>query len=455
MSKLTPDLKASADKLKELSQDFKLSASKLRELTQSIISNPDIINDLDDDEVLELRKSLNPMGGIINTKKVYANMGLINWRDKYLRRLHMTALIGYLYRALEESTSDNKQSVKEFLDRQFNYNPDIHLRGSHTENVADPERMIMKDFVHAKQCSKTVENLELSEKDLKESYTSLYQISKELKMISLALSNIGGDSQSVLMKKIDQLNEINERLTRQAKDNSWDDIKFSIINPPAETFYNFDRYINDHYEDLKEVVNQVYNEKHDLEYGVILYDTFKTEEEAKNYRHQHEAEFKTEVFTIENNAVTLLGPFKENRERLDFYNKNTEIMKGMMEQLEADHKLGKDLMEKQVKQQKKKNIEECGPDAPGLSEYSKTMNKVREMGASSGLTPEQKKEMEELSNKAKAIRESLETPDESIQVDVFHTENGSMNKTHFYTQSEAPLHLEPNSKYADTYQPKE
>jgi hypothetical protein len=118
------------------------------------------------------------------------------------------------------------------------------------------------------------------------------------------------------------------------------------VDPPVDVFHQFDRYLTNHYEQIREVVEALYDEKPDFEYAAIVYDSFKTPEAAREYKIAHEGEFRSEVLTLENSGVSLIGPFRENRQRVDFYNKHTEIMKRMMKQLESDHKLGKDLMEK-------------------------------------------------------------------------------------------------------------
>jgi hypothetical protein len=176
---------------------------------------------------------------------------------------------------------------------------------------------------------------------------------------------------------------------------------------------------------------------------------------AAQYRKQHEAEFRAEVLTLENTGVSLIGPFKENRNRVEFYNKNVEIMKRMMEQMEKDHKLGKDLMEKQVKQKKRENIARDGPDAPGLREYSRAMNTMAELGAKKVLTREEQDKL----NEARAVKEDAEVPADAIQIDMFvpsTDEDGEAKLTRrkMYTQAEAPLHLQEGSKYHEQYQPK-
>jgi hypothetical protein len=491
-----------------------LSIEQLRELSSQITQNPDSIYDLDPEKAAAMRKYLHPLGNIISTKKSYVNLGIVNWREKYLRRLHMTALVGYLYRTLEEYEPDNeiakevnrfteackaappdqhpmlkhehdqrvalikstaKGIISQFLNRNFNYNPDKHLRAAHSDNKSDPDRR-SKDQVIRETCGveaaaqdidhKLESKPEQTYKYLRSMLLTTYAAAQEA---TSALNNILGvilnpqincdDKHGILFKKYKQLLDITADMQKIAKPmaqagalDTWK------IDPPVDVFHQFDRYLTNHYEQLRDVVDSLYNEKSDFEFGVILYDVFKTEEAAREYKIQHESEFRTEIVTIETGAVSLLGPFKENRQRVDFYNKHTEIMKRMMEQVEADHKLGKDLMEKQLRDAKKKNISEAGPDEPGLAEYTKAMRVVQELGAAGRiLSKEDKDKLAEAVATAKAVKEDYEVPDDGIQVDMFFpekTDSGvTLKKTKFYTQAEAPLHLQEGSPFAGKYQP--
>jgi hypothetical protein len=155
------------------------------------------------------------------------------------------------------------------------------------------------------------------------------------------------------------------------------------------------------------------------------------------------------VLTVKNSGITLVGPFKENRERVDYYNKHTEILKRMDEQREQDHKLGQDLVGKKSADQKKKSVAEMGPDDKGIAAYIDVSNTVRELGAKKSMTrKEQEKYYEALREK-----EAAEVPDDAIAVEVFIPEADGLRKSIFYTQTEAPLHLQENSEFAEKYQP--
>ena len=481
-----------------------LSTDHLRDLVSKVIAQPTSVGDLTDEEVVEVRKHLNPLGAVIGNQKSYAIVGLTNMRDRYLRKLHMTSLVGYIFRMLEEyepeeeleterilfekavdgksdeeitairAKYDSRVSlikstaqglIRRFLCRHFDFNPDHHLRSAHLDDKSDPDRNAAMEKINTR-CridAEPVEKKLSSKPDMVYSYVrqmllAVTQASTEIsKLIFSAISQPGlnDDTHGILCKKYKDMMTYSADLRKVAEPLLAADTRHAcVIRPPADVFHQFDRYITNHYEDLRDVVEALYAEKPDIEYTIQLHATPLTPESAKEYRVQHEAEFRTEVFTLENGGVTLMGPFKENRERVDYYNKNTEIMKLMVSQIDADHKLGKDLMEKQVKKQKKKNIHEAGPDHPGLAAYSKAMGVVQELGVKKVLTKEELEKLNDAKTEADRIKEDYEVPDDAIQVDVFFPENGKLSRGKFYTDAEAPLHMQEGSPYVDCYQPK-
>ncbi len=486
-----------------------MSVEELRELSNKVARDPDTIYSLSLDQAVALRKHLNPLGNVVSAKKTYVNMGIVNWRERYLRKLHTTALIGYLFRTLEEyepegelakekarykdgpqtpealadhqaRTSLIKSTAKgiihQFLSRNFDFDPDKHLRGSHSENSKDPERK-PKDALIRETCKlaesapqidvKLASRPEQTYKYLRSNMLSAYNATAEAATTLKSILSVLGDpiitpddKQGILLKKYKQLTDITTDMRKIAGPlSAADTLSACVIDPPVDVFHQFDRYLTNHYEQLRAVVQALYNDKGDFEFGVVMYESHKTSEEAATYRRQHEREFRTEVLAIESGEITLLGPFKENRDRVDFYNKNTEVAKRMLEQLEMDHKLGKDFMEKKRTQEVKKNIEEAGPAAPRLEAYKKAMGVAQSLSGADHLTKEDRDKLEEAVRTAQQIKEDYEVPDDSIQIDMFYPEHNpttgqtELRKTKFYTQAEAPLHLQEDSPYIDKYQP--
>ena len=79
--------------------------SPVDRLIEDLTSGLRSVEDLDEDEVVEIRQALNPYGTAINlennTGKYFA-YSFINLREEYLKKFLMTSLIGYLFKRCDE-----------------------------------------------------------------------------------------------------------------------------------------------------------------------------------------------------------------------------------------------------------------------------------------------------------------------------------------------------------------
>lgn len=488
----------------------KYSNMSVDELVKLVMSDNTTMNEMSTEQILEIQKYINAYGSVVTGDQSYINLSIINYREEMLKRQLITALIGYMYRlsfeyrpaecdelelkyerlikaetsaeriqqllALKQQKVDeyiktSRTVVERFLDKNFNYNPDRHVRGAHTSNEKDPERrpkdQVIRDLckvakrapsIEAKMRSEPDKMLEYLRMQSLSTYNNALVASETIDSVIQVLDN----PQMDYMDKLTILNRRKQKLDGVVKDmkriteplSAKDTLAAARIEPPTDVFYHFTRYITNHYEHLRDICKSLYCEKPDIEFAVIYYDSFKTEEEARKYRIKHQNDFRAATFTVSNNGITLLGPFKENRSRVDFYNKNTEILKQMMEQMELDHKLGKDLMEKSVKKEKTKNMMQNGMDSEGLTKYIGIANEIRGLGAKEVLSKEDKERLFELQRE----KEQAEVPDNMIAMDVFmpqedpETGEQRLVRDVLHTQSEEPLYLEDNSPYRDSYQ---
>lgn len=366
-------------------------------------------------------------------------------------------------------TTTSRGIITRFLDRHLEYNPDLHVRKAAQDNKVDGKNRaeeierICKNASAAEAINKKLsaqpekmftymrDNMLATRTYMNETLDALKPIINTLSHIK-SLDQSIADAHGIMLKKYTQIKIRADDLAKVIKPIAEvNSLAMWKRNPPVDVFHQFNRYFVNHFEQCSEVVASLYNERPDIEFAVIFYDCHDSEEEARQYRVAHESDFRADVFGVENVGVTLLGPYRENRDKLDYYNKNTEILRLMQSQVEADHHLGKDIMEKQVKKKKAENIRENGPDAIGLQEYARATNVVQDLGVKKILSPEEQLEM----HKAQSVIADAECPDEGIQVDVFYpTQDGELKKRVFYTQSESPLHMQEGSQYIEKYQPK-
>ena len=331
--------------------------NRLKDLIDDILKDPGKVGDLSQEDITSLRKQANPYGIVIPATKSWINISITNLRDLYLRRLHMVSLAGYLFRTLEEyefkasgdelkelssiSNLDKRNEKEEefkrefardkvgaerFLRRSFDYNPDKHIKISYTQNKEDPERLKRYDeYKRIMEVSRAEKVITLTDeeasKEIKNIILNTYQNVINIRTIISKLMTKTIDAE--LTKYYNSMNDIYKEMKPVVEVLSASDLKAALaIGLPVDVFYQWDRYLTNHYEDIREIVNILYSEKPDIEYAIQYMDHFESDETAREHRQRWENSIISSVTTIENGAWSLLGPFKKNRERV----KNCHIL---------------------------------------------------------------------------------------------------------------------------------
>lgn len=370
-----------------------------------------------------------------------------------------------------------KKVIEGFLKNFFEYDPTIHVKSAHDgKNIvtdADPERVapeILREPVRVPP-------------DLKSEIAILSTDASTLGAARAVLCN--PEIVPAIRRLLDEPEKFRplilpigtESKARPAID----------VVPPEDTFHRWEFYTNVNYEELRTVVQSLYGEKPDFEWAIAPWEMYQGSEKEVNEKFErfckkHEDNAPSSFHALDFGAWTLMGSFKQNRDRLTYYNAKTAIIKRIMERHEEDERLGADLMRKRVKVEKAKNIREAGPDAPGLKEYRAAGDQLSGAGAERVISPEEMKRLnaargdlraakelehldklvtditpleekrkkggtldeketkdhERLSKQIEAAREMLRVPEDAIQVNVFthDTATGEFRKTHFYTEAE-------------------
>ena len=260
----------------------------------------------------------------------------------------------------------------------------------------------------------------------------------------------------------------------------------AAVVPPQDSFHQWQYYMEVNFEALRTATESIYHERPDLELAVALYRGFEGEpgevdRAFEAFYQEHQDEVISDIRAVEMGGWTLLGDFAANRDKINFYNKNTEVLKRILDRHAEDKKIGQELMRNRVRMAKAANIAADGPDAPGLAEYAASAPAAAS-GARRVLSPEEKARLERakgdlraakelelvdqcretirsLSEQAKVrplegdeprrLREAqtdlaralemLEVPDDALAVDVWAPgADGVLAKTQFYTRAEAP-----------------
>jgi len=147
--------------------------------------------------------------------------------------------------------------------------------------------------------------------------------------------------------------------------------------PPDDTFFRWQRYTDNNYEQLRQATDDIYCEKADLELNIVPMEVIDESDPevarekamafCRKYRNEFEAEVRVAQFRVNN----LLGSWQQNRERIEFYNENTEVIKRIIDQHKKDSKMGPQLMKDRVERKRDKNIKVAGENDKAFKDFRK------------------------------------------------------------------------------------
>jgi len=279
------------------------AAQQLAKLLDEL--NEESLNKLTDDEVIELRKKLNPYGRTIEGSNKILTFSYTDLQFEYTKKLITTTMIGFLNRMCDEwrvpdgvpvvtvydyikdpskldefektlqkpevlmdSIKENKENmkkrvvIKEFLEDLFQYNPDLHVRSAYKPNPLDPER----NLLNSPAAQLAIYKLKLADPVFKETMT-LYEREQSLKTPKDTESNV-----SQLVKQV------------------------SEFIPPQDIFHRFQYYYDSNYEELRGIVRDLYCDKSELETAINPYDWHENEDEAEKFINKHKDEVISTIF---------------------------------------------------------------------------------------------------------------------------------------------------------------
>ncbi|NBQ43939.1 MAG: hypothetical protein EBU23_16115, partial [Mycobacteriaceae bacterium] len=186
------------------------------------------------------------------------------------------------------------------------------------------------------------------------------------------------------------------------------------VVPPQDTFHRWAYYTEVNYEELRTVTEALYPERPDLDWAIALWDVFEGDAKAVDaafdkHCQRYQDEVPSAIKALEFGGWSLLGDFKENRKKIQFYNSHTDILKRILDRHADDKRIGAELMRNRVRQAKAKNIAEAGPDAAGLVAYKRNQAEkgqaLGSKGAEKVISPEEMRRLEKAGGSVKAAQE--------------------------------------------------
>jgi hypothetical protein len=454
--------------------------NQIEDIVQELEKNPDKINELTDEQAIEVDKFLNPYGATLYGDEKYTCVSFTNLKEKYMQRLLMTGFVGFIYQMNKEYEIDEDDLKSEYLD-QLNkddfYEMIPHPDSSNKEFLNTLNKTLYVEckyeYLHNKFLS-----LEEETKEDEETYQNNYKISEDEEMELQTTVNKELEKRiqptkyfnnekylakkyELIKKQSDAEKEVISRFlnkffkynpsehTSEVISNSNDPERkkpksstFLDVVPPNDTYGRFQYYFDVNYEDLREAVFYLYNEKPDIEVALNIYESFPTLDECTEYINKNKDKVITNIMTLTNYKWNLLGPFKQNRDRISFYNENTQVLENILKQQEEDAKMGKKLLDDRIRKKKVKNVKEYGKTDPAVAKYLKDHPSEISINAHKVEIKEDTvvvtEEFEVSESGAKVDDEG--TPEDAIEIGVtsINLKDNKISTTKIYTKAHAP-----------------
>ncbi len=444
----------------------------LEDFIKEFEANPDAINSLTPEQVDELEKKMNPYGSTIYGDEKYTCLSFTNLREKYMTKLLTTALIGFTYQMCNEHKVEDEDAIVKMKESDFTEIKQ-HPDKNNEEVINKVREQAYNNFILKYKESKVTDEIkledvqvdqEIEEEAKKFSEETVERVFGDVKHVNLqamaAAQEIECMKQADTEKKVIQrfLNNLFKFNPNVHAVNSFSSLKKEsdperkdinsdgsavFNNVPNDTFTRFQMYYDVNYEKLREAVMYLYSEKPDMEIAINVYDTFDSLDECNEYVEKNKNKVITNISTLTNNKWTFVGSFKQNRDRLSFYNKNTVILENIIKQQEEDAKTGKELLAKRVKKMKTKNVKRYGKDHPNFIKYKKqnldgvydtTITKITEEDDEIVV----EREVEIADTGAKVDSEGVPEDALEIKVTSINAKTNEIKQTSIYTKAEEP-----------------
>jgi Uri superfamily endonuclease len=349
----------------------------------------ELIANLTPEEISELLKQRDPTRptipdqeiGILGGNRPTVSFSYTNYTMEYAMKFNTVAIVSYLFRALDEYDVPDEVPhvpVEDFIKDPTALDPPEHitderLLGLYAQSKAKmTERVIIYNFL----TSKFKFNPDV---DVRSAYKSNYKNpnrrrpnTESAKMALQVRDSIPADYEITPRDVDEKLDWTPETPEEKAVANNI---------PPVELFHRYTNYRNTHHDTFTQLTDDIYGARPDEDFAITVYKIHDTKEEAHEFKQKYADTVIADIINCDVNRWVLLGEYQKNRERIDFLNEHTEILRAMLDKREEDAKVANPIMQKKVRIKKQKNTEEFGPDDDAVKNYFKNNNSAQKYGA--------------------------------------------------------------------------
>jgi hypothetical protein len=443
-----------------------LTQEDVDQLIKSLNDDPQSVDNLTEAELEAVERRMYPYGSTIDGDQKYTVLSVTCMRDEYHKKLLTTALVGFNYQLCNEWVADLDDL--EDPPAKEDYTKKVHNKDRDNEDLT---RGIWEQYINKKKSEWKDAGVEPSEEMLvqlqADATAEVDRLTADLEVFDQVAFATEQDArlaaQSAKERKIirrwldaffkfDPTGENTSTRSHSPERRAADPDRASIDpneftqETPENLHSSFRHFFDINFEKLRAATEYLYEEKPDMEFAVNVFNTFDTLAECEDYVEKNKTKVITNVFTVTNNKWNFIGPFKENRDRVNFYNKNTQILENMLKKREEDAKLGKDLLKNRIRKKKIKSVKQYGKDHPSFLKYKKQValgvydadiEDIKE-------TPEglEVSHVVEITSTGSRIDEDG-IPEDAVEIGVtsINLKTNSVEQSKVYTKAEAPQEL--------------
>lgn len=423
----------SVDFAAKIEKDNRIKEFKnnIHDFVNKLKKNPELINELDDDEINILYEYRNPYVKKLplgdQNDNTYNCMSFTNSPDKWYEKLHTTTMVGFLYRRLHEYeieendikyTIDNKQFLEEYIPntkdnfniyKQKHYNDikyqflkekyNIVLNSRETTEEVSPEDKDKDEniiYSHELTLDESVEVDNRLDKFVEETYYKpVVKLNREKRSnyIDSLIQQQSDEERLVIERFLNSIFNFNpDKHVRQSykyepNENKYENYKDNVLTPvtkdiqedlenikkhiPSDNvFYNYNQYFEHSYEIMRAATENIYKLSPLIELAFNIYAQFKTPEECKEFVEKYQHLVKNDITIVQNNSWRLvLNGFAENKKVNEIVDKQNIFLQNMLKQHEKDTKIKEEILNKQVEVKKIKNIKRMGKKNNAMKDY--------------------------------------------------------------------------------------
>jgi hypothetical protein len=350
-----------------ISDNSDLEANKMWEYLKSLKTNEEkssYIESLSAKQIELLRTKTNPYKVPVALESdKFLIFSFINFKQEFLKRLLIVAYTNFLSQSASEYRSTNSSKYESELDMKISEcqkkNIIMYLSEKYKDNKPQLLALYKKINLDTEEIITEITNIfKESRPDLSpEAMASDIELEG---LLSQELEKLSNEEIDQIMETTKQ--ELNIKKTREEIIMDEHDVISKYLN----TFFlgdedesiirnKFTNYFDVNYNKFKDYVTNELKFSNDYDMMLAPLKVVDSLEEFKDFVKDYNDEFELDVHCAKIGVMTILESVKENRDKIEYFNKNTTILEQMIKKCQNDKKIGTNIIYNKIKKSREAN----------------------------------------------------------------------------------------------------